>query len=180
MASCSDPSCVSRPSACAAIWSTVVPERMSDPSVFRMCTPLRNEPAPREWSPTPSEPWAFASRFESPLKTTSRSRNGSSGFRDGDSAKPGPLVAGKKCGSDMPFGTYTAPKRRTGRGAAKAGTMPSSSGSASEAPMPRSTVRRESTRRVLIIARSSSETADCPRWRRPAPTSGSRPPPPAA
>ena len=59
----------------------------------------------------------------------------------------------------MPFGTYTTPKRFTGAAAVRAraesaGTMLSSSGSASVAPMPRRTVRRGMAFFAMNIVRS--------------------------
>ena len=57
----------------------------------------------------------------------------------------------------IPIETYTSLKRRTGFGAAaKAGTIPSSSGSASVAPRPRSIVRRGKDFPVMIIVSTSS------------------------
>src|ERR1700687_2277193 len=61
----------------------------------------------------------------------------------------------------MPFGTYTTPKRLTGLAgvaakAEKAGTMLSSSGSASVAPIPRRTVRRGIAFFKTIIFQPSS------------------------
>ena len=60
----------------------------------------------------------------------------------------------------MPLGTYTAPRRLTGRAAVsrvawRAGTIPSSSGSATLAPSPRSTVRRDRCFFVMTIRHSS-------------------------
>jgi hypothetical protein len=57
----------------------------------------------------------------------------------------------------MPFGTYTTEKRENGRpavlpSAASAGIIPSRSGNASAAPIPRSSVRRESALCVTIMA----------------------------
>ena len=68
-------------------------------------------------------------------------------------SKAAPSAAGTQCSIIMPFGTYTTASRRAGRAAvlrtaANAGTMPSSSGRASEAPSPRSTVRRGNAFRV--------------------------------
>ena len=56
-------------------------------------------------------------------------------------SKPAPSVDGVQCGIIIPLGTYTTPSRHTGaaavvRRAANAGTIPSRSGSASEAPSP--------------------------------------------
>src|SRR5579863_5364407 len=61
----------------------------------------------------------------------------------------------------MPFGTYTTPKRLIGLAvvaakAEKAGTMLSSSGSASVAPIPRKTVRRGIAFLKTIIFEASS------------------------
>src|SRR5947207_12137213 len=64
----------------------------------------------------------------------------------------------------IPFGTYTTEKRGEDRpavlpSAARAGTMLSSSGRASAAPIPRSIVRRESALWVTIMARATSRLA---------------------
>src|SRR5580704_12503301 len=61
----------------------------------------------------------------------------------------------------MPFGTYTTPKRLMGLAgvaakAEKAGTMLSSSGSASVAPIPRRTARRGIAFLKTIIFQTSS------------------------
>ena len=62
----------------------------------------------------------------------------------------------------MPFGTYMTPNRLTGLAAVfcmaeSAGTMLSSSGSASIAPMPRRTVRRGIAFFEMIIPASLSD-----------------------
>ena len=68
-----------------------------------------------------------------------------------------PVVAGVHWLGRSPIGTKIAPKRRTGAAAVRlcavsAGTIDSSSGSASVAPRPRRTVRRGKCRLVAIIA----------------------------
>ena len=82
-----------------------------------------------------------------PLSTSRWRRHGSSGFSVGVSSKALPSAAGVHVSMMRPFGTYTVQKRAAGRAAVcasavAAGTIPSSSGSASVAPRPRSTVRR--------------------------------------
>ena len=95
-----------------------------------------------------------------PLRTSTRSRTDASGDRIGVSSKL-PSVAGSHRAMLIPFGTYTAPSRLTGRAAvfrmaANAGTMPSSNGSAMPAPRPRSTVRRDKHFFVITIRDSLS------------------------
>ena len=81
------------------------------------------------------------------LKTSRSSLNGESGANVGVSSKPTPSAAGVHCSMTMPFGTYITPNRVIGVAAVfwsavKGGTIASSSGKASVAPMPRRTVRR--------------------------------------
>ena len=69
--------------------------------------------------------------------------------------------AGVQLGITMPLGVYTTPKRLVGlaavvRSADRAGTMLSSSGSASAVPRPRSTVRRGIAFLVTIMNRTSA------------------------
>ena len=80
-----------------------------------------------------------AVRLRQSLSTSSLSRNGSSGFMVGGNSNPVPSVAGSQRLRMIPFGTYTKPSRTAGfaavsRVAAIAGTIASSSGSASVAP----------------------------------------------
>ena len=72
------------------------------------------------------------------------------------SSNAAPSAAGVQFCMIMPFTMYITPNRVTGLAAVRcnavsAGTMPSSSGSASVAPMPRSIVRRGIALRVIII-----------------------------
>src|SRR6185295_14808857 len=84
------------------------------------------------------------------------SRNFSIGFRISLNSNPGPVVFGVQWLGRSPIGTNTAPKRRGGFAAVcvvavNAGTMASSSGSASVVPMPRRNVRRGSDIFVMNI-----------------------------
>src|SRR5438477_3514520 len=82
-----------------------------------------------------------------------RSRNGASGSRIGDRAKPAPSVAGVHLSIMMPLGT-SMNDRRIGRAvaAAKAGVMASSTGRARAAPVPRRKARRGIDFLVITIA----------------------------
>src|SRR6185503_8452720 len=74
-----------------------------------------------------------------------------------------PSAAGVQFCMTIPFTMYITPNRVTGLAAVRcnavsAGTMPSSSGSASVAPRPRSIVRRSIALRVIIIPIVSSSS----------------------
>src|SRR4029434_742031 len=74
----------------------------------------------------------------------------------GMNSNPAPSVGGVQPCMIMPLGTYITPKRLTGFAAllptaVNAGTMPSSNGSASVAPIPRSILRRDNAFLVIII-----------------------------
>src|SRR6185295_13357999 len=80
--------------------------------------------------------------------TLTWSRNFSIGLRIGLNSKPAPVVGGVQWLGRSPIGTKIAPNRFVGVAAVsavrvRAGTMASSSGNDSVAPMPRSTVRRD-------------------------------------
>ena len=51
MQSCIDGIGVSWPKRCANIWSSEVPTKMSDPSVWRGCACVRKVALDRKWSP---------------------------------------------------------------------------------------------------------------------------------
>src|SRR5215475_5134869 len=81
------------------------------------------------------------------LMTTSDSRSGSRTLSVGDSSNPVPAAAGVHEGMSAPCGMYMNPVRiglaaSVFANAVAAGIIASSSGSASEAPMPRRNVRR--------------------------------------
>src|SRR5262245_60807603 len=91
------------------------------------------------------------------LSTSRSSLNGASGASVGVSSKAAPSAAGVHCSMTMPFGTYITPNRVIGFAAVfwsavNDGTMASSSGSASVAPMPRRTVRRGIAFLVISMA----------------------------
>ena len=153
--SSSEASCVSLPNARAAIWSIDTPARMSAPAVFFGCTPVRNAPAARAWSPAPSPGRASPCLLASPLSTVRRLRYGSNDSMTGFSANPPPVSSGVHWSITMPLGTYTVPRRLTGAAAdsrvgVNAGTIPSSRGRASVAPTPRRNVRRGKWVLVMI------------------------------
>src|ERR1700704_308144 len=82
------------------------------------------------------------------------SRNGSSGFRIGENSKPSPTAFGFHASTIAPLGKKTAPKRVPGfagvfASAVYAGTIASSSGRDTAAPMPRRNVRR--AREVFVM-----------------------------
>src|SRR5262245_18849489 len=88
--------------------------------------------------------------------TTTSSRKRSRGFRMRVNSKPAPVAFGVQSLITMPLGTYVK-ERRTGdfanrAGAANAGVIASSIGSATTAPMPFKKVRRGRCFRVTIIA----------------------------
>ena len=78
---------------------------MSAPAVFFGCTPVRNAPAARAWSPAPSPGSASPCLLSSPLTTVNRSRNGSSGRMTGFISNPLPVVSGVHWFITMPLGT---------------------------------------------------------------------------
>ena len=90
------------------------------------------------------------------------SRNFSIGFRIGMNSKFSPTVFGVQKPGRSPSGTKTAPNRRVGLGAAavlasavSAGTIDSSSGSASVTPTPRRNVRLGNDILVMNMVASS-------------------------
>ena len=84
---------VSLPNCAAAIWSAVVPRRMSAPSVFLGCTPFSHVAQARECSPlpSPSDSPCFCAR---PLTIVRRSRYGANGVRMGENVKSAPVPFG--------------------------------------------------------------------------------------
>ena len=166
------------------IWSIETPARMSAPAVFLGCTPVRNAPAARAWSPAPLARQRVAVLVGEPRSgTVSRSRNGSSGCMTGFIPKPLPRRVGRPLvhhdavrhvDDAQPLDGGPRPRRGAATGA---GTMPSRSGRASVAPTPRRNVRRGRWVFVMIIALApfSSGTACSRRCRRRGKTSGSRP-----
>ena len=134
--------------------------------VWSGSTPVRKAPAGLACDPGfPVR--ELAPVLSSPLTTRSCRRWASSGFNVGVNSKALPSVAGVQSFMMIPFGTYTAQKRDTRRAgvfdsAVRAGTMPSSSGSASAAPAPRSTVRRGMAFLVIIMILSSASGCEYP------------------
>ena len=134
--------------------------------VWSGSTPVRKAPAGLACDPGfPVR--ELAPVLSSPLSTSSCRRWASSGFNVGVSSKALPSAAGVQCFMMIPFGTYTVQKRGTRRAgvfdsAVRAGTIPSSSGSASVAPTPRSTVRRGMAFLVIIMILTSASGSEFP------------------
>ena len=104
--------------------------------------------------------------LSSPLTTSRRSRNRSSGFSVGVNSNAEPSAAGNHCPGMTPFGTYTAPNRIAGRAAVcssavSAGTIASRNGSGIAAPIVRSIVRRDKAFLVIIMRRLSPSGTVC-------------------
>ncbi len=153
-ASSSVASCVSPPCTRPAIWSIDTPPSRSDPSSGLDGTPVRNRVEARACGPSLSTPCI-------PDNTWMSSRYGWSGCRIVGKSNPIPSVVGVQWSIIIPFGAYTIPSRRVGlaavlRTAANAGTMPSSRGSANDAPSPRSMVRRGIAFLVMIMTLPSA------------------------
>ena len=106
-ASSSDGSGVSLPNSRAAIWSAVMPSLISvgpwRPRRSQAWTPLSQAAVARGWSPLPS-PNESACRCANPLRTSTWSRNGSSGLRIRENSNPLPVCAGTHCSWMTPFG----------------------------------------------------------------------------
>ena len=96
---------VSWPIFAAAIWSIEVPPRMSGPSVFLGCTPVRNAEAARTWSPVPSPGSGNIGSLWSPLTTVTWSWNGARGARVCGRMKSRPSAAGVHSSMMTPLGT---------------------------------------------------------------------------
>src|ERR1700730_4973104 len=138
----------------------VVPTNTSAPAVFLGLFAHRNAAA-TQWSAPVAPGGGSAERECKPLRITVRSRYGSSGLKlNGSVAPSGPTVSGIQYPGAMPWHT----KQPTNRGfglpavcanAVAAGTIASSSGSASAAPAPRRTVRREMCFLVINIVELS-------------------------
>ncbi len=84
----------------------------------------------------------------------------------GVNSNPEPTEAGVHLSMMTPLGRYTTPNRLMGAAAVltsavNAGTMPSSSGSATAAPSPRRIVRRGMAFLVTIMSRSSAYETAC-------------------
>ena len=105
MPTCSEASCVSRPSSAAAIWSTERPASKSAPSVGLACTPVRKAPVMRPCPPAGSPGICAAGAWSSPVSTSSRSRKRASGWRMGENSNPAPSVAGVQLRMTAPWGT---------------------------------------------------------------------------
>ena len=122
--------------------------------------PVMNAPAGLAWAPEPPVR-ELAPVLSRPLSTSRCFRCASSGFSVGVNSKSAPSAAGVHPAMMMPFGTYTVPKRAIGLAAVfdravSAGTIPSSSGSAKVAPMPRSMVRRGMAFFAIIMTLTSA------------------------
>ena len=140
---------------------------MSEPSVCFGCAAVRNTALERKWSaPTSSAVNGSAPEQSVWLTTVRWSRNGSSGVRIFVNSKSRPVVVGVHRWLVVPYSvlpalpcTISMPVKRLlgstggalGAGGC-AGTIASSSGRATVAPMPRSTVRRDSARLVMNIS----------------------------
>ena len=149
----------------ATIWSIEMPScRLELPVVGSGSMPVMNAPAGFAWAPEAPER-DRAPVLSRPLSTSKWSRNGSSAFSVGVNSNPVPSVVGVQRSMTMLFGTYTVQNRVTGAAAARAsaveaGSIRSSSGSASVAPTPRSTVRREiACLEIIMTPTSASGTA---------------------
>src|SRR5687768_8882874 len=115
--------------------------------------------APRAWSPPGSSVVAIASGMSRPLISTTRLRNGSSGLVMNEKSKSGPACNGLQYPGDAPCGCQIPTNRRTGAAAVNrvgvsAGTIDSSSGSASVTPAPRRNVRRAMCFLAMNISQS--------------------------
>jgi hypothetical protein len=123
---------------------------------FLRMNPVRKVAPARAWSPAPS-PSARPCTCASPLKTSSRSRNGSNGFIVDANSKLAPSVAGVHL-----FIMIRWARRRNrdaqpvSRLAVKAGVIASNNGKASVTPIPRRNVRRGKDFFVTIIVSASS------------------------
>ena len=101
------------------------------------------------------------------LSTVRCFMTGASGLSVGDSSVSAPLSpGGVQLAMSDPIGMYTNPRRRTGFAGVCAravidGTMASSSGSATVAPMPLRNVRRGRAFFEMIMMLSSSGTVCC-------------------
>src|SRR5712692_336240 len=119
---------------------------MSAPAVFFGLSAQRYAAA-TQWS-APVTPGGGSADFDqSPLMTTVRSRNGSSGLRIIGNSNPPPSFAGTQYPGAIPWGTKIPVKRVLGLAAVwarsvRAGTIASSNGNASMVPAPRRNVRR--------------------------------------
>src|SRR6185503_19288834 len=133
---------------------------MSAPDVIFGCVAVRYALQARGWSPAISNSSLRASLLARPPTTTMRSRKAASGSRTGVIGKPLPAAAGVHLSMMMPFGTAKNDKRAA-RGAAicaaeaNAGTIASSSGSASAVPAPRRNVRLGIAFRKTIMSAGS-------------------------
>src|SRR5687767_4654848 len=156
MASSSDANCVSLRIFCARIWSMEMPASSQDSLVGGEMF-VRKRVLAIAWAP-PGLPGVGMQL--SPLSTSRSSRNADSGFIVGMNPNADPSTDGVQYGMTMAFGTYTTPKRLIGLAAVfvtavSAGTIPSSNGNATVAPMPRSIVRRDMAFFVIIISPAS-------------------------
>ena len=104
-ATSSERSGVSSAMAFAAIWSMVVPPRMSAPVVFFGRTALSQAELAREWFPAPSPSAASAVRMARLETTTIRSRWFSRGASIDGSSNPDPDATGVHCSRITPLGT---------------------------------------------------------------------------
>src|SRR5688500_10618463 len=141
------------------IRSSDVPATKSSASVRFGALPVSQVPLLTAWVPAGGR-----SMFDT---TVIESRKDWIGFRIGLSSKPTPRVEGVQWLGRSPIGTKMAPKRRVGApavltDAVSAGTIASSSGSASVAPIPRSIVRRDNAFFVTNISGSSAPSKGCP------------------
>ena len=136
------------------IWSSEVPATKSSASVRFGAAPVSHVPVLTACVPADGR-----SMFET---TVTASRNDSSGLRIGLNSKLAPVVVGVQWLGRSPIGTKMAPNRRVGVPAVltvgvSAGTIASSSGRASVAPIPRSIVLRDNAFFVTNIGRSCFE-----------------------
>src|ERR1700733_6766521 len=139
--SSSDASWVWWANSLATSWSIDVLD-WTAPELLFAPKPVRNLVAAPECDPLLFAPFR-------PDTTRRRSRNGARGFRTGDISNAAPSAAGVQLSMAIPLGTYTTPRRWTGRAAVwapadRAGTIASSNGNASVAPIPRRNVLRGS------------------------------------
>ena len=116
-------------------------------TAFRRGRAPERSTAPRAWSPPGSSVVAIASGMSSPLISTTRLRNGSSGLVMYENSKFFPSWSGLQYPGAAPCGCQMPTKRRMGAAAVdrrgvSAGTIDSSSGRASVTPAPRRNVRR--------------------------------------